>query len=282
MRQATTFDETVLSAPDGRWTMHSVRPGADLAGLVLGYQGYVERGGPVLCQREVSTTLIPVVINFGPVFRVDSSGTGRGPEDLRSFVAGLDGGPAAVASTGASFCMQVDFSPPGAYRFFGLPMREFAGDIVPLDALLGDDFRRLADVLFCATDWTSRFALLDGFVRARLRRHPAPSPQVAWAWRQLNRSQGRERIDALAARVGWSRKHLADRFAAEIGRPPKTVARLLRFEHLHGLLGTGETPDWSALAHDCGYADQAHLVREFRHFAGITPGDYMNERRLRD
>jgi AraC-like DNA-binding protein len=271
------LEQQVRRATDGRWEARHVTPAADLRGLVLGYQGYVERGGPLLCQREVSTTLIPVIVNLGPPFRVGR--TDDDARDLSSFVAGLDSGHATVASTGASLCMQIDLTPPGAYRLFGLPMCEWAGLTLPLDDF-GRDFRHLVDRLAETPDWDDRFLLLDAFVRARLQRTVAPSAGVAWAWQRLRDSHGTVRIAELADQLGWSRKHLAGRFASEIGRPPKTVARLLRFERVHGLLGATASPDWSALAYDCGYADQSHLVRDFRDFTGTTPTRYLAELRV--
>jgi AraC-like DNA-binding protein len=271
------LEQQVRRAPDGRWEAHRVAPAADLSGLVLAYQGYAERHGPVIARREVSTTVIPVIVNIGPPFRV-----GRTEDDARelsSFVAGLDSGHATVASTGASLCMQIDLTPPGAYRLFGLPMYEWAGSTLPLDDF-GRDFGRLAARLEETRDWSARFVLLDAFVRARMQRTLPASAQVAWAWQRLRASHGTVRVAELAERLGWSRKHLAARFATEIGRPPKAVARLLRFERLQELLTATAAPDWSALAYDCGYADQSHLVRDFRDFTGTTPTRYLAELRL--
>ena len=269
-----------MAGADGRWALCSAKPAADLAGLVLEYQGYIEQGGPVLSQRQVSTTVIPVIVNLGPAFRVDSAGQSGGAVDFGSFVAGLDGGHAAVAATGASHCMQVDFTPLGAYRFFGLPMRELSGYVLPLGDVLKNELAALEDRLYETADWRGRIAILDSFVRARLRRSRPPSAEIVWAWQRLHASHGRTRISDLTAALDCSRKHLGERFSREIGRPPKTAARLLRFEHLHGLIGGAATPDWSALAYDCGYADQAHMVRVFRHFAGTTPTGYLSEQRL--
>jgi AraC-like DNA-binding protein len=271
------LEQQVRRAHDGRWESRRVTPAADLRGLVLAYQGFVECSGPVMCQREVATTVIPVIVNLGPPFRVGR--TDADTRDLTSFVAGLDSGHATVASTGASRCMQIDLTPPGAYRLFGLPMSEWAGSTLPLDDF-GRDFARLAERLDDITDWDGRFALLDAFVRARLQRSAPPSPEVLWAWQRLRACHGGLRIAELADHLGWSRKHLAARFAAEIGRPPKAVARLLRFERLHGLVAQMTDPDWSALAYDCGYADQAHLVRDFRAYTGTTPTRYLAELRL--
>lgn len=273
----TALEQQLRSAPDGRWELRHVPPAPDLAGLVLGYQGYAEHGGPVLSQREVATTVIPVIVNFGPRFRVSPA---HGEErDLQSFVAGLGCGHATVTATGASRCMQIDLTPPGAYRFFARSVREFAGELVALDDL-GRDFARLACRLEETDDWSARFRLVDDLVRARLGRTAPPSAEIAWAWRQLRASHGAVRIAELADELGWSRKHLSARFATEIGRPPKAVARLLRFERLQRLLAATTAPDWSALAYHCGYADQAHLVRDFRDFAGTTPTGYLRELRL--
>lgn len=277
---ATAIEQTVMQAADGSWEVRSVAPGADLAGLVLGYQGYIERGGPTFRQRQVTTSVIPIIVNLGPAFRVASVGTGAQPQDFGSFVAGLDSGHAAVAATGASLCMQVDLTPPGAYGLFGLPMSALAGHVVSLDDVLGAAAARLRDHLDATADWSARFAILDRFVRDRLERAPAVSAPVLWAWRQLVSSHGRIRIVRLADDLGWSRKHLAARFTAEIGRPPKIVARILRFERLNTLMDRAAAPDWAELAYACGYADQAHMIREFRHFAGTTPRSYLGEDRL--
>ncbi|TIU04954.1 MAG: helix-turn-helix transcriptional regulator, partial [Mesorhizobium sp.] len=69
---------------------------------------------------------------------------------------------------------------------------------------------------------------------------------------------------------GWSRKHLAGKFSNAIGVGPKTLSRIVRFNRALGLSRQDQS-DWADIAADCGYADQAHLVREFRDLAGETP-----------
>ena len=85
-------------------------------------------------------------------------------------------------------------------------------------------------------------------------------------------SGGRPRIGRLAREVGWSRKHQAERFALEVGATPKTVARILRFARARRAILDGAPPSgWAGLAQDYGFADQAHLIREFQALAGMTP-----------
>jgi AraC-like DNA-binding protein len=87
------------------------------------------------------------------------------------------------------------------------------------------------------------------------------------------------RIGALAAELGCSRKHLAAQFHDQIGLGPKTAARLLRFDAALALLRRGR--GGADVAARCGFADQAHLVNEFRAFAGTTPAAFAREPEVR-
>ena len=109
--------------PRGRWELVQMRPQPDLAGAVVRYSGYVEHAGWSIDNREVASPIVPLIVNFGDPFRIRMGG---GAQEHRSFLAGLYDGYADVASTGRAHCMQVDFTPLGAYRFFALPQRRQA------------------------------------------------------------------------------------------------------------------------------------------------------------
>jgi AraC-like DNA-binding protein len=262
--------------PQGRWELAQLHPQADLAAEVVRYSGYVEHAGWSIDNREVAIPVVPLIINFGDPFRIRMGANES--VDHRGFAAGLYDGYADVASTGRAHSMQIDFTPLGAYRFFALPMRELMGQTVALDGV--GRFEEITERLYDAPDWATRFALLDRFVRRRLAAARPPSSGVAWAWRQLASSAGRVRIGALAGEIGWSRKHLAQRFAIEVGAAPKTVGRILRFtgarRSIDASLRAGSM-DWAGLAAEWGYADQAHLIREFHAMAGVTPADYVQD-----
>ncbi|HET7572796.1 MAG TPA: helix-turn-helix transcriptional regulator [Gaiellaceae bacterium] len=97
---------------------------------------------------------------------------------------------------------------------------------------------------------------------------------MRWALRRLRESHGRARIGALAAELGWSRRRIVERFRDEVGLPSKAVARVLRFERARSLAGT---MSWGEVAYVCGYADQSHLIAEFRRIAGGTPGTFLQD-----
>ena len=256
---------------DDGWEIVHAYPGRDLADYVVRYTGYRESRPQLVRWREPATTVVPFIINLGPAFRIGLGNDADGHRDYRSFVAGLNDDFASVEAAGATYCIQMDLTPLGAHRLLHLPMSELASRVVTLPDVIGADVDDLAGRLYDARDWRSRFALLDGFARRRLANGRPPTAAVAWAWRRLVASRGRVRIDRLTETLGCSRKHLSQRFAIEVGKPPKTVARILRFEHACTLMRHGANRDWTGIAFDCGYADQAHMIREFRSLAGLTP-----------
>ena len=80
-------------------------------------------------------------------------------------------------------------------------------------------------------------------------------------------------VGALTGEVGWSARHLTNRFRTEVGLKPKETARVTRFDRARRRLAPGvRLADVAAAA---GYFDQAHLAREFHAFAGCSPSRWM-------
>src|SRR5260221_13363298 len=90
------------------------------------------------------------------------------------------------------------------------------------------------------------------------------------------------RTHDIATEIGGSRKHSTRRFVNEIGLAPKTLALMLRFHRACTLARTGAAGTWAAVAAEAGYADQAHLTRDFRVFAGETPTEWTERVALAD
>jgi transcriptional regulator GlxA family with amidase domain len=145
---------------------------------------------------------------------------------------------------------------------------------VAIEDLLGRAGTELVERLAGLPGWPERFAALDAALAARLEAAEPPAPEVRRAWQRITASGGAVAVEQLAREVGWSRRHLAARFGAEVGVSPKAFARMVRFERVAGLLRAGTPGGLADAAYACGYADQAHLNRDFRAFAGTTPTDF--------
>lgn len=254
----------------GRVEMRRRLPDPRLQGIVSDICGYREMTPGHMRNVEYASLTVPLVISFAEPFAI---GLGKAPGDndrFASFAAGLFAGPVVIESFGGACCVQVNFTPLGARRFFGLPMSELADSMVVLDDVLGAQGLALREKLGNAPDWTARFDMAEAFVTARLENAAETPLEIAWAYDRIIASGGRTRIGSIAERLGWSRKHLAGSFSNAIGIGPKTLSRIVRFNRALGL-SRQPTADWADIAADCGYADQAHLVREFRDLAGETP-----------
>lgn len=246
-------------------------PRAELRGIVTRIGGYQENGRALQGVVEAASLVVPLIISFGDPYSI---ALGRAPttgDEYASFTSGLYPGYVVINSTGGSACIQIDFSPLGAYRFFGLPMKEISARMVTLGDLGDAEIALLSRRLEDLDDWSARLDLCEAFVLERLQRGPAVSAGVVSAYRELAFCHGEIRISAIADRLDWSRKHLSQRFQEEVGISPKQLARMFRFNRVLALAADTGTPDWAELAAECGYADQAHLTREFAEFTGTTP-----------
>jgi AraC-like DNA-binding protein len=256
----------------GTWELVRSLPAPRLRGYVVEYEGYVERGATEgLLRQQVPTTLVPLILNFGSSWAAADEPDGR-RELHDSFVAGLYDRSMYVAASGPASCVQVNLTPLGAHMLLGVRMSELANRIVSVDDV-APTVGSLVDRLEEHDSWQRRFELLDDVLARRLANAHIPPDDVAFAWAALERTDGRAPIGWICEQLGRSRRHLAARFREQIGLPPKTVARIMRFDRAVALIdGGGAT--LAEVAFECGYFDQAHMNRDFRQFAGTSPAAF--------
>lgn len=261
--------ESPETTPQG-FAMAWRRPSKAFAGIVTRIVGYHETRPGNYRQVEPASLDVPLVISFGEPFGIGLGSAPGSNDRYGSFTAGLFAGPVTIDSHGAAHCLQVNFTPLGARRIFGMPMNELTGRMPALEDVLGAEGAALRERLGEAENWESRFDVIEGFLLARLGKSPEAGPEVTWALDRIAASGGRAKVAAIADRLGWSRKHLARRFAEEVGLGPKCVSRIVRLNSAMAVAKT-DSDGWADIAARCGYADQAHLVRDFRELAGTTP-----------
>ena len=158
--------------------------------------------------------------------------------------------------------------PGAAQALFGLPADALAGHHTPLDALWGRDAASALERLHAATTPTLQLDVLEALLAARLKGAQPVRPAIAHALRQLDNGV---RVDDVVQCSGYSHRSLIALFREASGLAPKAYARVTRFQRLLSAVHTGPALRWAELALDAGYSDQAHLGREFRAIAGVTP-----------
>src|SRR5262245_20612274 len=171
-----------------------------------------------------------LIIGLGKAIDIAAMPNGtQAPRAFDAFIGGLHASPATVRYGTTVRCISVRLSPLGTRALLGVPAGELASSVVGLQDVMGAPATELLDRLSSATAWTERFAILDD-VLCRVARPAEAPPAIAWAWRRLTASAGDLRIDALADEIGLSRRHLSERFRAELGVSPKVATRILRFD----------------------------------------------------
>lgn len=237
---------------------------------------YAEHGTGFARRREVPSGLATLVLNLGPELRVEH------PVETRTafaagkgFYTGLSSTYAVTETNGDQEGVQVMLTPLGARCLLGMPLVEVGDELVdPID-LFGSAARETVERLQNTSTSSHRLAILEQWMERQFAESRPPPCNLVFALKRLQASSGRTGIGALAAELGCSRKHLTVCFRREFGLPPKLFARVLRFDHAMRLLKHDRIATWAGLADECGYADQAHLSREFRAFAGSPPAAFL-------
>jgi AraC-like DNA-binding protein len=242
-------------------------PAPALRRAITPYCGF-QSDEPPKRRREGPGSDVVVILTFDHDWRIDG-------ERRESFVGGLRLDQVVTEHDGGMHGLQISVAPWAAHMLLRLPQHELAGTSVPLEEILRSD---LAGRIGAEGSWNARFAALDRELGRRLVDARPADAGVLFAWNRLRATHGTERVGALASELGWSRKRLVARFREQIGLTPKAAARLLRFERARSLAGT---MSWGELAFACGFADQPHLIAEFKAFTGLSPETFLQDTTVR-
>jgi AraC-like DNA-binding protein len=218
-----------------------------------------------------------LVVHFGDPFdRLNPDG--RAERQPALIYAGQLTGQLELRPTGRIAVLGIRFHPDGAAGLTGVPQFELAGQTLAV----GDLSAPLASALRQVRDATGSPAEAVDLIAARLSPwadRARLDPCVRSSVDAIRRYRGHVSISALAASTGSTPRHLERRFKHLIGISPKRLARIARFQHALQILES-EVPGsiGTFTAAMCGYADQAHFVRDFRDLAGCPPGAHLMRR----
>lgn len=234
-----------------------------------------ERLREVRLNRVVPDGCTDVIVDLGDPGTSGSESMRR----TRCYFVGAMSRPLLVPLEGTVDLVGVRFRPGVGGAMLRMPMSELTDRSVPLDDVLPDTPAAETEESLAVEPLDGRPAALGTLTRRWLAAADPVPPELRAAVRRIQRTRGAVGVSELARWVGLSVRQLERLFARFAGTPPKTVCRIVRFRaawrrlHLDPSMGLGP------LAHRFGYADQAHMTREFREFAGVPPGRSRREGR---
>ncbi|HEV2069781.1 MAG TPA: AraC family transcriptional regulator [Acidimicrobiales bacterium] len=249
-------------------------PHPELAGVVNGYAGYRVEHDHAGVHRGLPIPYLTMLISLAePICSIAADGTLN--DGVNAVVGGLHDQAVLVERPVLEYGIAIDLSATSAERVLGVSGYELHGRAVALPDLLGRPGARMVERVRDATTWSERFGAVDAELRRLLRSPRRHDVLVDAASRAL--IEGRQ-VSAVAEDLGWSRQHLTRRTRAATGATPRQLSRLGRFQRSARLLrAEGPGGSLAVVAHQAGYADQSHLIREWRSFAGCTPGAWRVE-----
>lgn len=270
---ASAVDPPVSEAVRGR-------PAPPLRPFVAAYHGYRQRGVAPARHRGLPSPFLTLIFTLDEPLQISQHVDPRQrPGCYVSLVGGMHTSPALIRHDGAQSGIQLLVSPLGARALLGLPAGELTSTDLPAVDVLGPLAADVHEQLREAPSWAERFDVLDRMLQRRIGDEPPLPAEVRYVWQRQLRSGGTIPVSELAADVGWSTRHLANRFRREVGLSPKAAARVIRFDKArHMLRPFAAGPVGLAdVAADCGYFDQSHLTREFTALAGCAPSRWIVE-----
>jgi AraC-like DNA-binding protein len=252
-----------------------IRPHAAAARFVQCYWMLDDAANGGGMQRVVPDGRPALILNWGRPF--ESYADGVWTLQPGCFFVGQITGPLLLRPSGPTAMLGISFHPHGAAQLLRVPMRELSDSVVGLEDFASLGARPLLFALERLRDRHSLragLAALDTLLQAFAERSFIGDGPVARAVFEMERTGGLVRIRGLADRLSWSSRQLQRRFRDAVGISPKLFCRMQRFQRVFAAM---DRPDssWVSAAMDCGYYDQAHLIRDYREFSGKAPNSLL-------
>jgi AraC-like DNA-binding protein len=177
------------------------------------------------------------------------------------------------APTRRSQIVGVRLRPGVAYLLARTPIHQIVNRREPLARFLGACADELAGQMAKATSADARFDLLEAFCLEHIA-GKCVNECVELALRLLEESEGAMQIREVARRCAVSQRQLERLLRTWVGMSPKRLARIARFQTVLGR--AQRKPQWTHVAAEQNYADQAHMIHEFSGFAGESPARFAS------
>jgi AraC-like DNA-binding protein len=195
-----------------------------------------------------------------------------------SVLSGVQSRFQVIDTSEQEYVAGVAFKPGGTLPFMRIPAHEARDTDVPLEALWGPHrTATLRERLLEGNDIDSTLDALEAVLH-EVWRPPGLHPAVDYALAAFDRAPLTTSVAKVTGAIGLSAKRFIERFEVEVGLTPKRYCRIRRFQRALTLANRGRQVEWTRVALDCGYFDQAHFIHDFRGFAGLTPTGYQSAR----
>jgi len=168
----------------------------------------------------------------------------------------------------------IQFKANGYNKLFNLPPLQFVNKLYYMDEVFGRAANVLNEKLQNAGGMLPMAQFADHFLLDFLTRHKKTAELhdgITFVANELFTSSSVHSVEDYACKANMSVRNFGRRFMEQVGVSPKFYCRLLRFNNAVNLKIKKPGCNWTSIAHECGYYDQMHMIRDFKQFADINP-----------
>lgn len=190
------------------------------------------------------------------------------------FVFGQITQPLEIAATGITRIFSVRFHPDGCLPFINMPICEMDNKAIPLEHLFGEKGNILGELVCASSEAKTQIKHVENFLLHQFNTTETIDRIAALSVQALLSLHGQLRVHELADQLQVHRRQLERRFATVIGLSPKQLAKILRLQATWKMMAEGKYGNLTELAYENGYFDQAHFIKDFKEFTGVTPKEF--------
>lgn len=252
-------------------TYRTITPNVDIAPFVKCYWTLV---GPKELQpqkqRIVPDGCLEMIFHYGDLYK-QFLRDGSYIIQPKSFVFGQITQPLDIEPTGETGIFAIRFHPDGFIPFATIPIYEMENRAVSLEELFGKDGIRLANEVLSAITNEDRMKMVESFLIKRLTSPQTVDRIAKSSVEVILQLNGQLSVDELSDQLNINRRQLERKFASVIGLSPKQLSKIIRLQATLKLIAANRFESLTAIAYEGNYYDQAHFIKDFKEFTGMSP-----------
>jgi AraC-like DNA-binding protein len=225
--------------------------------------------------RILPDTCVELVIHFSDPYKTRFSNNTSSVQP-RSFIVSQMKSFMEIEPTGKTGFIAARFTATGAYRFFSKSLKSISNMEIALNYVWKAFAPELENKISKAKDMNERSRILQSFLYAILcKTQVEAAPVVECCLKEIQLAKGLISVEDLSYKTGVSNRQLLRQFDHFVGLSPKEFARITKFLHSLNTLAKRPADSLTSIAYQSGYYDQAHFIRDFKEYSGLTPGEYL-------
>jgi AraC-like DNA-binding protein len=227
-------------------------------------------------QRIIPDGCMEMIFHYGDLYKQYFE-DGESIIQPRSFIFGQITRYIEIEPTGISGIVAVRFLPEGLVPFLDIPVSTLVNRAVSLTDIFGEKGKRLEQEIILAESNGERIKLLENFLLSQLT-DPKTIDNITRACVEtIFKSRGQLDVKNVAGKIKINRRNIERRFASAVGLSPKLLSRLVRLQATLKMLEQKKFSNLTSLAYENGYYDQAHFIRDFKEFTGVSPKSFFSD-----